>query len=192
MTLDKFTIKAQEAVQAALEAAQRSQNQAIEPIHLLNGILLKGQDITQFLFQSMSVNAQQIKTLADSEMAHLPKVQGGEPYLTHTANEVLNKAMDEAQRMGDTYVSIEPMLLALLQVTSPAQRILLDAGITVEGCRKAVSELRKGQKVEAATSDENYQALAKYAQNLVEKARQGKLDPVVGRDEEIRRVLQIL
>lgn len=192
MTLDKFTIKAQEAVQAALEAAQRSQNQAIEPIHLLNGILLKGQDITQFLFQSMSVNTQQVKMLAESEMAHLPKVQGGEPYLTHAANEVLNKAMDEAQRMGDTYVSIEPMLLALLQVTSPAQRILLDAGITVEGCRKAVSELRKGQKVEAATSDENYQALAKYAQNLVEKARQGKLDPVVGRDEEIRRVLQIL
>ncbi len=192
MTLDNFTIKAQEAVQEAVNVARRAQHQGIEPIHLLLGIMAKGKDVTQFVFQKMGVSLQQITTLAQSELEHLPRVQGGEPYLANATNEVLAKASDEAQAMGDTYVAIEPMLIALMQVSSTASRILRDAGATVDAMRKAVQELRQGQKVDAATSDENYQALSKYAQNLVEKARQGKLDPVIGRDEEIRRVLQIL
>ncbi len=192
MTLDNFTIKAQEAVQEAVNVARRAQHQGIEPIHLLLGIMAKGKDVTQFVFQKMGVSLQQITTLAQSELEHLPRVQGGEPYLANATNEVLAKASDEAQAMGDTYVAIEPMLIALMQVSSTASRILRDAGATVDAMRKAVQELRQGQKVDAATSDENYQALSKYAQNLVEKARQGKLDSVIGRDEEIRRVLQIL
>ena len=192
MTLDKFTIKAQEAVQSAVTRAQTAGNQAIEPVHLLLGIMDKGKDVTTFIFQKMGANPQQILTLAESELSHLPKVQGGEPYLTNEANEVLTKAMDEARRMGDEYVSIEPMLIAMLQTASTASRILKDAGLTVEGVRQAISELRQGKKVDGASADENYQALSKYAQNLVEKARQGKLDPVIGRDDEIRRVLQIL
>lgn len=192
MTLDNFTIKAQEAVQEAVNVARRAQHQGIEPIHLLLGIMAKGKDVTQFVFQKMGVSLQQITTLAQSELEHLPRVQGGEPYLANATNEVLAKASDEAHAMGDTYVAIEPMLIALMQVSSTASRILRDAGATVDAMRKAVQELRQGQKVDAATSDENYQALSKYAQNLVEKARQGKLDPVIGRDEEIRRVLQIL
>ena len=192
MTLDNFTIKAQEAVQEAVNVARRAQHQGIEPIHLLLGIMAKGKDVTQFVFQKMGVSLQQITTLAQSELEHLPRVQGGEPYLANATNEVLAKASDEAQAMGDTYVAIEPMLIALMQVSSTASRILRDAGATVDAMRKAVQELRQGQKVDAATSDENYKALSKYAQNLVEKARQGKLDPVIGRDEEIRRVLQIL
>ena len=192
MTLDNFTIKAQEAVQEAVNVARRAQHQGIEPIHLLLGIMAKGKDVTQFVFQKMGVSLQQITTLAQSELEHLPRVQGGEPYLANATNEVLAQASDEAQAMGDTYVAIEPMLIALMQVSSTASRILRDAGATVDAMRKAVQELRQGQKVDAATSDENYQALSKYAQNLVEKARQGKLDPVIGRDEEIRRVLQIL
>ena len=192
MTLDNFTIKAQEAVQEAVNVARRAQHQGIDPIHLLLGIMAKGKDVTQFVFQKMGVSLQQITTLAQSELEHLPRVQGGEPYLANATNEVLAKASDEAQAMGDTYVAIEPMLIALMQVSSTASRILRDAGATVDAMRKAVQELRQGQKVDAATSDENYQALSKYAQNLVEKARQGKLDPVIGRDEEIRRVLQIL
>ena len=192
MTLDNFTIKAQEAVQEAVNVARRAQHQGIEPIHLLLGIMAKGKDVTQFVFQKMGVSLQQITTLAQSELEHLPRVQGGEPYLANATNEVLAKASDEAQAMGDTYVAIEPMLIALMQVSSTASRILRDAGATVDAMRKAVQELRQGQKVDAATSDENYQALSKYAQNLVEKARQGMLDPVIGGDEEIRRVLQIL
>ncbi len=192
MTLDKFTIKAQEAVQSAVNRAQTAQNQAIEPVHLLLGIMDKGKDVTSFIFQKMGANPQQILTLAESELSHLPKVQGGEPYLTNETNEILTKAMDEARRMGDEYVSIEPMLIAMLQTNSTASRILKDAGLTVEGVRQAISELRQGKKVDGASADENYQALSKYAQNLVEKARQGKLDPVIGRDDEIRRVLQIL
>ena len=192
MTLDKFTIKAQEAVQSAVTRAQTAGNQAINPVHLLLGIMDKGKDVTTFIFQKMGANPQQILTLAESELSHLPKVQGGEPYLTNEANEILTKAMDEARRMGDEYVSIEPMLIAMLQTDSTASRILKDAGLTVEGVRQAISELRQGKKVDGASADDNYQALSKYAQNLVEKARQGKLDPVIGRDDEIRRVLQIL
>ena len=192
MTFDKFTIKAQEAVQSAVNKAQMAQNQAIEPVHLLAGIIDKGKDVTQFIFQKLGVNPQQIDAVVSAEIARLPKVQGGEPYFTNATNEILQKAMAEATRMGDEYVAIEPMLMAMLKTQNTAARILRDAGITADGVDKAVAELRQGKKVDGAQADENYQALSKYAQNLIDRARTGKLDPVIGRDEEIRRVLQIL
>ncbi len=192
MTFDKFTIKAQEAVQAAVNKAQAMGQQSIEPTHLLAGILEKGKDITDFLFQKLGVNPQQITTLTETELSHLARVQGGQPYFSNETNQVLVKSQDIATKLGDEFVSIEPMLLALLNVNSTASRILKDAGITESELRKAIESLRQGQKVQSASGDENYQALDKYAKNLVEDARQGKLDPVVGRDEEIRRVLQIL
>ena len=192
MTFDKFTIKAQEIVQAAVNKGQSLGQQTIEPVHLLAGVMDKGKDITNFLFQKLGVNPQRIETLVDSELNHLPRVQGGEPYFSNDTTQVLNRAQDFATRMGDEFVSVEPLLLALLSVNSTASRILKDAGITESELRKAVMELRQGQKVESQSGDENFQALRKYARNLVEDARQGKLDPVIGRDEEIRRVLQIL
>ena len=192
MTFDKFTIKAQEIVQAAVNKGQSLGQQTIEPVHLLAGVMDKGKDITNFLFQKLGVNPQRIETLVDSELNHLPRVQGGEPYFSNDTTRVLNQAQDFATRMGDEFVSVEPMLLALLSVNSTASRILKDAGITESELRKAIQELRQGQKVESQSGDENFQALRKYARNLVEDARQGKLDPVIGRDEEIRRVLQIL
>ena len=192
MTFDKFTIKAQEIVQAAVNKGQSLGQQTIEPVHLLAGVMDKGKDITNFLFQKLGVNPQRIETLVDSELNHLPRVQGGEPYFSNDTTRVLNQAQDIATRMGDEFVSVEPLLLALLSVNSTASRILKDAGITESELRKAVMELRQGQKVESQSGDENFQALRKYARNLVEDARQGKLDPVIGRDEEIRRVLQIL
>ena len=192
MTFDKFTIKAQEIVQAAVNKGQSLGQQTIEPVHLLAGVMDKGKDITNFLFQKLGVNPQRIETLVDSELNHLPRVQGGEPYFSNDTTRVLNRAQDFATRMGDEFVSVEPLLLALLSVNSTASRILKDAGITESELRKAIQELRQGQKVESQSGDENFQALRKYARNLVEDARQGKLDPVIGRDEEIRRVLQIL
>ena len=192
MTFDKFTIKAQEIVQAAVNKGQSLGQQTIEPVHLLAGVMDKGKDITNFLFQKLGVNPQRIETLVDSELNHLPRVQGGEPYFSNDTTQVLNQAQDFATRMGDEFVSVEPILLALLSVNSTASRILKDAGITESELRKAIQELRQGQKVESQSGDENFQALRKYARNLVEDARQGKLDPVIGRDEEIRRVLQIL
>lgn len=192
MTFDKFTIKAQEIVQAAVNKGQSLGQQTIEPVHLLAGVMDKGKDITNFLFQKLGVNPQRIETLVESELNHLPRVQGGEPYFSNDTTQVLNQAQDIATRMGDEFVSVEPLLLALLSVNSTASRILKDAGITESELRKAVMELRQGQKVESQSGDENFQALRKYARNLVEDARQGKLDPVIGRDEEIRRVLQIL
>ena len=192
MTFDKFTIKAQEIVQAAVNKGQSLGQQTIEPVHLLAGVMDKGKDITNFLFQKLGVNPQRIETLVDSELNHLPRVQGGEPYFSNDTTRVLNQAQDIATRMGDEFVSVEPLLLALLSVNSTASRILKDAGITESELRKAIMELRQGQKVESQSGDENFQALRKYARNLVEDARQGKLDPVIGRDEEIRRVLQIL
>ena len=192
MTFDKFTIKAQEIVQAAVNKGQSLGQQTIEPVHLLAGVMDKGKDITNFLFQKLGVNPQRIETLVDSELNHLPRVQGGEPYFSNDTQQVLNRAQDIATRMGDEFVSVEPLLLALLSVNSTASRILKDAGISESELRKAVMELRQGQKVESQSGDENFQALRKYARNLVEDARQGKLDPVIGRDEEIRRVLQIL
>ena len=192
MTLDKYTIKAQEAVQAGVQAAQVAQQQSVEPIHLLKGILEKAQDITHFIFQKLGVNAQAIDMALQNELQHLPKVSGGQPYLSNDSVQVLNKAEELSQKMGDEFVSVEPILLALMQGNHTAGRILKDAGCTEEGVRKAIESLRQGQQVKSQSGDENYQSLSKYATNLVEKARQGKLDPVIGRDEEIRRVLQIL
>ena len=192
MTLDKFTIKAQETVQEAVNTAQRNGQQTIEPVHLLAGIIHKAKDVTNFLFQKLGVNGQQIEMLVQSELQHLPRVTGGEPYLSGDTNKVLLKAQDYAQKMGDEYVSVEPILLALLTDGQTAGRILKDAGCTEKDLRTAVNELRQGQKVQSQSADDNYQSLEKYAKNLVDLARQGKLDPVIGRDDEIRRVLQIL
>ena len=192
MTLDKFTIKAQEAVQEAVNAAVSGGQQAVEPVHLLKGVLSKAKDVAGFIFQKMGVNAAQIAMLADQEIAHLPRVQGGQPYLSGGSNLVLQQAVDLSAKMGDEFVSVEPLLLALLAVDSTAGRILKDAGCTDKEMRAAIAELRQGQSVKSQSADDNYQSLSKYAKNLVEEARQGKLDPVIGRDEEIRRVLQIL
>ena len=192
MTLDKFTIKAQEAVQVAVNIAQQNGQQSIEPVHLLKGVIEKGKDVTNFVFQKLGVNAQQIDTLVASEIQHLPRVEGGNVYLSNDANKVLTRAQEYATKMGDEFVSIEPILLALLDVSSTASRILHDAGCAEKEMTKAITELRQGQNVKSQSGDENYQALSKYAKNLVDDARKGKLDPVIGRDEEIRRVLQIL
>ena len=192
MTLDKFTIKAQETVQEAVNIAQRNGQQTIEPTHLLAGMMAKAKDVVNFLFQKLGVNGQQIDMLIGQELQHLPRVQGGEPYLSSDANRVLLKAQDYAQKMGDEFVSVEPVLLALLTDGATAGRILKDAGITEKDLRAAIHELRQGQKVQSQSADDNYQSLEKYAKNLVDLARQGKLDPVIGRDDEIRRVLQIL
>ena len=192
MTFDKFTIKAQEAIQEAVNLVQARGQQAIEPEHLLAGILKVGENVTNFLFQKLGVNSRQIEQILESQIASLPKVQGGEPYLSRESNEVLTRAQDYASKVGDEFVSLEPMLLALLTVKSTASRILKDAGITEKELASAINELRKGEKVTSQNSEDTYQALNKYAKNLIEEARSGKLDPVIGRDEEIRRVLQIL
>ena len=192
MTFDKFTIKAQEVVQQAVNTAQQNGQQTIEPVHILKGILLKGRDVANFIFQKLGVNAQQIETLADQEIQHLPRVQGGQPYLSTDANNVLAKSQSLAKQMGDEFVSVETILLAVISDGATAGRILKDAGCTEYDMRKAILELRQGQKVSSQSGDENYQSLDKYAKNLVEQARSGKLDPVIGRDDEIRRVLQIL
>ena len=192
MTLDKFTIKAQEAIQAAIDLASRNGQQVIEPLHILAGIMEKGKDVVNYLFHKSGINLQIVESAVQSEITHLPKVSGGEPYLSPDANKVIQTTMDESQKMGDEFVSIEPLLLALLKVNSSASRILKDAGCTEEIMRAAIKELRQGSKVQNQSGDENYLAFSKYARNLVEYARSGKLDPVIGRDEEIRRVLQIL
>ena len=192
MTLDKFTIKAQEAIQEAVNAASSGGQQVIEPVHLLKGVMVKAKDVANFIFQKLGVNAQQISLLTDQEIKHLPRVQGGEPYLSNDSNRVLQQAVDYSGKMGDEFVSVEPILLALLTVNSTASRILKDAGCSEKEMRAAINELRQGQSVKSQSADDNYQSLEKYAKNLVEQARQGKLDPVIGRDEEIRRVLQIL
>ena len=192
MTSDKLTIKAQEAVQEAVNTAQRAQQQTIEPVHLLKGIMENGKDVTNFIFQKLGVNGQQISLLLDQELQHLPRVQGGQPYLSSDSNNVLLKAEDISKQMGDEFISIEPLLLALLTVNSTASRIMKDAGCTEKDMRAAIQELRQGQKVQSQSGDENFQALDKYAKNLVDLARSGKLDPVIGRDDEIRRLLQIL
>jgi len=192
MTLEKFTIKAQEAIQQAVNTAQMNGQQVIEPVHILKGVMEKAKDVTNFIFQKLGVNAQQIELLIDQEIKHLPKVQGGQPYLSNDSNNVLVRAQETAQKQGDEFVSVEPILLALLSVNSTAARIMKDAGCTEKEMQKAIQELRQGQKVQSQSADDNYQSLEKYAKNLVDLARQGKLDPVIGRDDEIRRLLQIL
>ena len=192
MNLNKFTIKAQEAVQEAVARAGRQGQQAIEPEHLLSGILKVGEQVTQFIFQKLGISQQAVTRAVDAQIASLPKVQGGEPYLSRSANEVLLKAEDLAQKAGDEFVALEPLLQALLTVSSNASKILKDAGMTEKELTAAVRELRGGQKASSQSSEDTYQSLSKYARNLVDEARAGKLDPVIGRDEEIRRVLQIL
>lgn len=192
MNFEKFTIKAQEVIQGAVNTAQDAHQQAIEPIHLLLALIAKAPDVTNYLFQKLGVNGAQIQTLAQQEIHHLPRVEGGQPYLSNDTNKVLNKAEDIARSMGDEFTSVEPILLALLQVNSTASRILKDAGCTTDEMLRAVKELRQGQSVQTQSGDDNYQALSKYATDLTDAARQGKLDPVIGRDDEIRRVLQIL
>ena len=193
MTFDKFTIKAQEAVQAAVNTAQRNGQQTIEPVHLLSGIIEKAPDITNYIFQKLGMNGGQITTLLQQEIQHLPRVQGaGQPYLSGETNQILLSAEDIAKKMGDEFVSVEPILFAILKSNSTAARILKDAGANEKDMMAAIQTLRQGQNVKSQSADENYQSLEKYAKNLVEQARSGKLDPVIGRDEEIRRVLQIL
>ena len=192
MTLDKFTIKAQEAVQQAVNTAQLNGQQVIEPVHILKGILEKAKDVTTFIFQKLGVNAQQVEMLTDQEIKHLPRVQGGQPYLSSESNNVLVRAQELSQKWGDEFVACEPVLQALLTVNSTASRIMKDAGCTEKEMQQAIQELRQGQKVQSQSADDNYQSLEKYAKNLVDLARQGKLDPVIGRDDEIRRLLQIL
>ena len=193
MTFDKFTIKAQEAVQAAVNTAQRNGQQTIEPVHLLSGIIEKAPDVTNYIFQKLGMNGGQISMLLQQELQHLPRVQGGgQPYLSNDTNQILINAEDTAKKMGDEFVSVEPILLAILKGNSTAARILKDAGANEKDMLAAIRALRQGQNVKSQSADENYQSLEKYAKNLVEQARSGKLDPVIGRDEEIRRVLQIL
>ena len=192
MTIDKFTIKAQETVQQAVNIARQNGQQSIEPVHLLKALMDKAQDITTFIFQKLGVNVQQLNMLASQEMQHLARVQGGEPYLSNDSQKVLQKAEDLAHEMNDEYDSCEPILLALLVVNSTVSRMMKDAGANEKDMRQAILELRQGQRVQSQSADDNYQSLEKYAKNLVDLARQGKLDPVIGRDDEIRRVLQIL
>ena len=192
MNFDNFTIKAQEAVQHAVQTAQRTQRQAITATHLLEGVIAVGENVTQFLFGKTGVNADLLSRTIDSELQSLPRVEGGEPYLDRDANAALTAAQDIARRDGDQFVGLEPLLLALLTTDSTASRLLKDAGLTADALTAAIKELRGGRKADSASSEDTYQSLQKYARDLVAEARDGKLDPVIGRDEEIRRVLQIL
>ena len=192
MNLQKFTIKAQEAVQEAVLCAQRQGQQAIEPEHLLSSILKVGEQVTQFIFQKLGVSQKAVSQALEAQIGSLPRVQGGEPYLSRTTNDVLLKAEELAHKAGDEYITLEHILQALLKVNSTAGKILKDAGVTEKEMEAAIKELRGGRKATSQSSEDTYQSLSKYARNLVDEARSGKLDPVIGRDEEIRRVLQIL
>ena len=192
MNFNNFTIKSQEAVQQAIQLVQSRSQQVIEPEHLLAGVLKVGENVTNFIFQKLGMNSQQVAMVLDRQIASLAKVTGGEPYLSRSANEVLQKAVEYSKALGDEYVSLEAMLLAILNVKGNASTILKDAGMNEKELRAAISELRQGQNVTSQSSEDTYQSLSKYAINLIEAARTGKLDPVIGRDEEIRRVLQIL
>ena len=192
MNFNNFTIKAQEAVQEAVNLVQQLGQQTIEPAHLMAGILKVGENVITFIFQKLGINAQNFQNVINSEAASKPKVSGAEPYLSRETNEILQKAVTLSKEMGDEYVSLEPMILASLLVNSSVSKIMKDMGFTEKELRKAITELRNGNKVTSQSSEDTYQALSKYATNLIEEARTGKLDPVIGRDEEIRRVLQIL
>lgn len=192
MNLNNFTIKSQEAVQEAVQLATQNGQQAIEAVHLLKGVIMTGESVTNFIFQKLGVNIQNLNRVLDAQISSLPKVSGGEPYLSSEANTVLQKAIGYSSKMGDQYVSLEPIILALFTEKSTASQILKDAGMTENELRQAIEELRKGNKVTSQSAEDTYDALGKYAINLNERARSGKLDPVIGRDDEIRRVLQIL
>lgn len=192
MNLNNFTIKAQEAVQQAVQLATQNGQQAIEAVHLLKGVIMTGESVTNFIFQKLGVNIQNLNRVLDAQIDSLPKVSGGEPYLSGEANKVLQQAISYSSKMGDQYVSLEPIILALFTEKSTASQILKDAGVTEKELRQAIEELRKGNNVTSQSAEDTYDALGKYAVNLNERARSGKLDPVIGRDDEIRRVLQIL
>ena len=192
MNLEKFTIKAQEAINNAIDSTQRHGQQAIGPVHLLAGVLKAGENVTNYIFNKLGVNPDSISRSVEAEISHLPRVTGGEPYLSSETNNILLKAEDMANRNGDEFIGLETILEAMVESTGNAARILKDAGVSAGNLREAVKELRGGKKVNSKSSEDTYQSLSKYARNLVEAARQGKLDPVIGRDDEIRRVLQIL
>ncbi len=192
MNFNSFTIKSQEAIQKALEITRSAGQQQIEPVHLLKGIISEGESLVKFIFQKVGANLALAEQQIDREIASMPKVSGGEPYLSRSSNDVLQKALDVSKKMGDEYVTLEAMLLALFDINSSASTILKDAGLSAKEMQSAVEELRKGKKATDQSAEDTYNALSKYAVNLNERARSGKLDPVIGRDDEIRRVLQIL
>lgn len=192
MNFNNFTIKAQEAVQKSIEIAQGNNQQMIEPAHILKGIMIVGENVTSFLFNKLTVNSQNLERVVDAEIQSFPRVSGGEPMLSRETNAVFQKAADFAGKMDDQFISIEHLLLGILDEKNSASKMMKDVGISVNQLQSAINDLRKGDKVTSQTAEDTYQALGKYAVNLIEKAREGKLDPVIGRDEEIRRVLQIL
>ncbi len=192
MNFNSFTIKSQEAIQKALEYTRSAGQQQIEPVHLLKAIITEGESLIKFIFQKVGANLALVSQQVDKEIGTLPKVSGGEPYLSRYSNDVLQKSLDIAKKMGDEYVTLEAILLALFDVNSPASTILKDAGLSEKELKSAIDELRKGKKATDQGAEDTYNALSKYAINLNERARSGKLDPVIGRDDEIRRVLQIL
>ncbi|MBO4380063.1 MAG: AAA family ATPase, partial [Muribaculaceae bacterium] len=192
MNFNKFTIKSQEALQKSIEIAQSKGNPTVEPLHLLKGVMLTGEELVNFIFQIVGANTKVVVQQVDSAIAALPRQQGGDVYPSREFNDILQRALDLSQKAGDEYVSLEILFKAILAVDSPAARILKDAGLTLKDIDAAIAELRKGKKVNDQGAEDTYNALSKYAVNLNEQARQGKLDPVIGRDDEIRRVLQIL
>ncbi|MDE6086405.1 MAG: ATP-dependent chaperone ClpB, partial [Muribaculaceae bacterium] len=192
MNFNNFTIKSQEAIQKAVEFTREAGGQAIEPVHILKGVLTEGDSLVKFIFQKVGANLAVVEQQVDREIQSLPKVSGAEPYLSRSSNDVLQKALDIAKKMGDEYVSLEALMLAIFDISSPASTILKDSGLTEKDMRAAIEELRKGKKANDQSAEDTYNALSKYAINLNERARTGKLDPVIGRDDEIRRVLQIL
>ncbi len=192
MNFNNFTIKSQEAIQKAVEITKAEGNQAIEPVHLLKGVMSEGESLINFIFSKVGANIQGLARQVDAQIASLPKVSGGEPYLSRSSNDVLQKALDIAKKQGDEYVTLEALLMAIFAINTPASTILKDAGLSEKELQGAVNELRKGKKATDQSVEDTYNALSKYAINLNERAREGKLDPVIGRDDEIRRVLQIL
>lgn len=192
MNFNNFTIKSQEAIQKAVELTRSAGQQAVEPVHLLKGVMSEGESLINFIFAKVGANIAMVNQAIDSEIASLPKVSGAEPYLSRTANDVLQKSLDIAKKMGDRYVTLEAMLMAIFEINSPASTILKDAGLNAREMQAAIDEMRKGKTASDQSAEDTYDALSKYAINLNERARQGKLDPVIGRDDEIRRVLQIL
>ena len=192
MNFNNFTIKSQEAIQKAVELTRSAGQQAVEPVHLLKGVMSEGESLINFIFAKVGANTAMVNHAIDSEIASLPKVTGAEPYLSRTANDVLQKSLDIAKKMGDRYVTLEAMLMAIFEINSPASTILKDAGLNAREMQAAIDEMRKGKTASDQSAEDTYDALSKYAINLNERARQGKLDPVIGRDDEIRRVLQIL
>lgn len=192
MNFNNFTIKSQEAIQKAVELTRSAGQQAVEPVHLLKGVMSEGESLINFIFAKVGANTAMVNHAIDSEIASLPKVSGAEPYLSRTANDVLQKSLDIAKKMGDRYVTLEAMLMAIFEINSPASTMLKDAGLNAREMQAAIDEMRKGKTASDQSAEDTYDALSKYAINLNERARQGKLDPVIGRDDEIRRVLQIL